>query len=187
MILFLSHSLWIVTRTDHDLTSTLRNPSFVDPILSLIKIPFWYQHNTITIHSLDSHSSLVRAGTLLFLFSLCCISSLWQKSLLHNWFFQVIQDYLGWPLCLGKLCLQEPPTRDFKAKVLSLQDSLHCSTHKRNRWCHYKNSALRATSHRGTYKSQIFFGSWVTQFSRELSHQRTNSYIPSLQGSHKQK
>jgi hypothetical protein len=37
MILFLSHNLGIVTRTDHDLTSMLRDPSFADPILSLIK------------------------------------------------------------------------------------------------------------------------------------------------------
>jgi hypothetical protein len=49
MILFLSHSLGIVTRTDHDLISTLRNPSFVDPILSLI-IYFLVLYNTITFH-----------------------------------------------------------------------------------------------------------------------------------------
>jgi hypothetical protein len=34
--------------------------------------------------SLDSHSSLVRVGTLLFLFLLCCISSLRPRGLLHN-------------------------------------------------------------------------------------------------------
>ncbi len=34
--------------------------------------------------SLDSHSSLVRVGTLLFLFSLCCISSLRPRGPLHN-------------------------------------------------------------------------------------------------------
>ena len=39
---------------------------------------------------------------LLFLFLLCCISSLGQKGLLHNWSIKVIQDYLGWPLCLGE-------------------------------------------------------------------------------------
>jgi hypothetical protein len=34
--------------------------------------------------SLDSHSSLVRVGTLLFLFSSYCISGLGQRGLLHN-------------------------------------------------------------------------------------------------------
>ncbi len=46
------------------------------------------------------------------------------------------------------------------AKVLSLQDSLRCSTRLRNRWCHHKNSALRVTSYIQTYKSQNLF--WFT-------------------------
>ncbi len=42
MILFLSHSLGIVT---------LHDPSVVDPFLSLIKIPFWYHshYSLITV------------------------------------------------------------------------------------------------------------------------------------------
>jgi hypothetical protein len=55
MILFLSHRLGIVTRTDHDLISTLRDPSFVDLILSLI-ISFLVLHNTITFHHYKSLS-----------------------------------------------------------------------------------------------------------------------------------
>jgi hypothetical protein len=50
MILFLSHSIGIVTRTDHDLISTLLDLSFVEPILSLII--FIFGINIILLHSL---------------------------------------------------------------------------------------------------------------------------------------
>jgi hypothetical protein len=56
---------------------------------------FLFGMNIMLLHSLDRHSSPVRVGTLLFHFSLCCISSLGQKGLLHNQSIQVIQDYLG--------------------------------------------------------------------------------------------
>ncbi len=64
------------------------------------------------------------------------------------------------------------------AKVLSLQDSLCCNIHWRNRWRHRENFVLRTTSYRCTYNSQIFFGSYVMQFSRDPSRSRTGSYIP---------
>jgi hypothetical protein len=64
MILFLSHSLGIVTRTDHDLISMLHDPAFVDPMLSLI-ISFLVLHTTIIIHLFKSYLSLLRSSTLL--------------------------------------------------------------------------------------------------------------------------
>ncbi len=55
----------------------LRDPSFVDPYISLI-IFFWYNCNTIF-----SSLLIVRVGTPFPLLS-CCISSLGQKGLLHG-------------------------------------------------------------------------------------------------------
>ncbi len=45
---------------------------------------FLFGINIILLHSLHGHSSPVRVSTLLFLFLLCCISSLGQRGLLHN-------------------------------------------------------------------------------------------------------
>ncbi len=53
-------------------------------------------------------------------------------------------------------------------EVLSLRNTLRCSTHPSIRWRHRK--VLRATSYRRTYKSQnSFFGSQVMRFVRDLS------------------
>ncbi len=48
-------------------------------IISLLVSTYYY-----LLPSLDSHSSPVRGSTLLFLFSLCCISGLGPRGLLHN-------------------------------------------------------------------------------------------------------
>jgi hypothetical protein len=57
MIFFLSHSLGIVTRTDHNLISMLCDPSFVDPILSLI-ISFLVSHLILLLFQLFKVLSL---------------------------------------------------------------------------------------------------------------------------------
>ncbi len=78
-------------------------------------------------------------------------------------------------------------TATYEDKVLSLQDFVRCSTHLRTRWRHCKNSALRTTSFRRTYKNQNFFGSRVSVFSRDPSCWSIGSYGPFLWGSHMQK
>ncbi len=79
---------------------TFPNPSVENQFKSFLKLIIsFFGINIILLYSLDSHSSPVRVGTLLFLFLLWCISSWGKKGILHhNWSIQVIQDDLGWPL-----------------------------------------------------------------------------------------
>ncbi len=107
--------------------------------------------------SLDGHISQGRVSKLLFLFLLRCISSLDRRAYCIIKSILVIQDYiLGWPLHPGETLPMRTSTKKYQGQeVLSLWDTLHCSTRKRNRWQHCKNSTLRATSYVHSYKSQI--------------------------------
>ncbi len=59
--------------------------------------------------------------------------------------------YWGDPCIKGKLCLQEIPSLE----VLSLWDSLCCSTLRVLGWRHCKKSVPRASSYERTYTNQI--------------------------------
>ncbi len=96
-------------------------------------VPFWYNYNTFFLPSLIVTPSQVRVRMPLPLL-LCCISGLGPEGLLHNSTILVWSPgnllRVTFASTLKKFCLRKPPTRNSTAKVLSLGDSLRCSTHR---------------------------------------------------------
>ncbi len=80
--------------------------------------------------------------------------------------------------------LRNSASMEFQGQeVLSLRDNLRCSTHVNIRWRHRKLYALRATSYRCTYESQIFFF-WFTSdvFLKRPILSFWDSYVEFLRG-----
>jgi hypothetical protein len=67
-------------------------------------------------------------------------------------------------------------------EVLSLQDTLHCSTHLNIKWHHCKISALHATNFGCTYKNQIFSWFMSDKFLKIPISSYWDSYVHSLWG-----
>ncbi len=132
--LIFKSSFWSCHRTEQDLI-TRSTILLFQTLLSLIN-SLLVQLQHLLLPSLIVTSSQVRVSTPLHLQS-SCISGLGPNGLLHNRMILVtlpgsLPTQGG--LCIqGNLCLREPSTRNLTVKVLSLQDSLLCSTRQRNR------------------------------------------------------
>ncbi len=95
-------------------------------------ISFLVQLQHLLLPYLIVTSSQVRVNMPLPL-QLCCISGLGPEGLLHNRTIPGSLPTQGDPCIQGKLCLQEPPTRNSMTEVLSIRDPLCRSTRQRNR------------------------------------------------------